>query len=32
MDPGTRTILSNYVASYLSDSLPKERQVVERTG
>lgn len=32
IDPQTKTILSNYIQSYLSDSLPKDEQAVEKTG
>jgi len=32
MDLQTKTILSNYIQSYLSDSLPREQQVVEKAG
>jgi CheY-like chemotaxis protein/Tfp pilus assembly protein PilZ len=32
MDPQTKTILSNYVQSYLSDTLPREQQAVKKVG
>ena len=32
IDPETKTILSNYIQSYLSDSLPREEEVVEKAG
>jgi uncharacterized protein (TIGR02266 family) len=32
MDQETRSILSNYVESYLTDTLPKEQQAVEKAG
>jgi uncharacterized protein (TIGR02266 family) len=32
MDPQTKTILSNYIQSYLSDSLPEEEKAVQKAG
>ncbi|MDF1525403.1 MAG: response regulator [bacterium] len=32
LDPQTKTILSNYIQSYLSDNLPREQQAVKKTG
>ena len=32
MDPQTKNTLSNYVQSYLTDSLPKEEKAMEKTG